>query len=79
MHELERLDTELELQPVLGQLAHKPQFDLAYNEDVEARLPALVGAITISLARTCTTLTPSLKNLDTDHWERATRIFDMLL
>lgn len=79
VHAFERLDAELELQPILDRLAQKPQLDPAYDEDVEARLPGLVGALTIARAKTFRTLTPSLKNPDTGHWARATAIFDRLL
>ncbi|GIX48405.1 MAG: hypothetical protein KatS3mg131_2616 [Candidatus Tectimicrobiota bacterium] len=69
----------LALSPILEKLAELPALDLAYSDEVEQQLPDLVGALTISLARTFKVLDPELKNPQTSHWERATAIFDMLL
>ncbi len=79
MREFKKMDVELELQPILDQIAGLPQVELDYDEEVEAHLPELVGAITVALARTFRALDPSLRNPQTEHWERAQHIFDQLL
>ncbi len=79
MREFKKMEVELELQPILDQLAGLPQVELDYDEEVEAHLPELVGAITVALARTFKALEPTLRNPQTEHWERAQRIFDQLL
>lgn len=79
VHEFKRLDIELELKPILDQLTTLPRLDLDYGEETEARLPGLVGALTISLAKTFKVLDPALKNPQTSHWDRAEEIFSMLL
>jgi hypothetical protein len=79
VHEFERMDEEVELRPILEQLAALPPLDLAYSEETEARLPGLVGGLSLALARTFNVLDPRLKNPQTGHWERAFRIFDLLL
>lgn len=79
MHAFKALDVELELSPILETLAQLPPLDLAYSEEVKERLPRIVGAITISLAKTFKVLDPNLKNPQSLHWERAIEIFNMLL
>ena len=79
IHEFERIDQEVELQPILDQLAARPQLDLSLSEEVEARLPAIVGGLAVALARTLKIIDPDVKNPQSRHWERAFRIFDLLL
>ncbi|RMH36826.1 MAG: DUF1931 family protein [Nitrospirae bacterium] len=79
MHAFKALDVELELSPILETLAQLPPLDLAYSEEVKERLPRIVGAITISLAKTFKVIDPDLKNPQSVHWERAIEIFNMLL
>jgi hypothetical protein len=52
---------------------------LAYSEETEARLPGIVGGLSLGLAHTFTVIDAKLKNPQTGHWERAFRIFDLLL
>ena len=79
IHDFERIDQEVELQPILDQLAARPQLDLSLSEEVEARLPAIVGGLAVALARTLKIIDPDVKNPQSRHWERAFRIFNLLL
>ncbi len=79
MHEFRTLEEEIELKPILESLARVPYFDVAVSEAVEARLPEIVGALIIVLARTMKVIDPSLKNPQSRHWEQAERIFSMLM
>jgi hypothetical protein len=79
IHDFERIDQEVELQPILDQLAAWPQLDLSLSEEVEARLPAIIGGLAVALARTLKIIDPDVKNPQSRHWERAFRIFDLLL
>ncbi|MEO7164651.1 MAG: DUF1931 family protein [Bdellovibrionia bacterium] len=45
----------------------------------QARLPAVVGGLSVALARTFKILDPQLKNPQTEQWNRVYRIFDQLL
>ena len=51
----------------------------ALSDETEARLPEIVGGITVALARTFKVIEPDLKNPETQHWERAVEIFNLLL
>jgi hypothetical protein len=79
IREFEKLDEDVELQQILEQLAALPPLDLTYSEETEARLPGIVGGLSLGLARTFKILDPKLKNPQTEQWERAFRIFDLLL
>jgi hypothetical protein len=79
IHEFERLDEEIELRPILDHLATRRPLDLAYGEDVEARLPEIVGGLSVALARTFNIIDSGLKNPSGVHWRRCFRIFNLLL
>lgn len=79
IHEFRQLDQELELAPILDQLAARPPLDLPYGSDTDAMFPAIVGGLTVALARSFKVLDPALKNPSTEHWEKSFQIFDLLL
>jgi hypothetical protein len=79
MHEFERIDEEVELEPILEHLAGRPQLDRAYSDETEARLPTIVGGLSVALARTLKLLDPDRRTPRSEDWERAFRIFDLLL
>ena len=79
IHEFRRIDEQIELQPILDQLAARPPLDLAYSEETEARFPEIAGGISVALAHSFKVIDPDLKNPQTKHWECALRIFDLLL
>src|ERR1700735_515205 len=43
MHTFRSMDEEIELRPILEHLAARPQLDLLYSEELEARLPHFAG------------------------------------
>jgi hypothetical protein len=53
--------------------------DLSLGEEVEARLPAIVGGLSVALAQTFRIIDPGLKNPQTEQWEGAFRVFNLLL
>jgi len=79
VHAFRALDEDIELQPVLAQLATWPPLDVTVSEETEARLPGLVGGLSVALARTIKIIDPEVKNPQSEHWERAFHIFGLLL
>ncbi|BCX88359.1 hypothetical protein MIN45_P0728 [Methylomarinovum tepidoasis] len=79
IHQFRKMDLALELQPILDQLAKLPPLELAYGEDVETRLPEIVGGLTYAMAKTFKIIDPALKNPQTEHWNRVADIFSLLL
>lgn len=76
--DFEKMDTELQLQPVLDRLARHPP-DVVFEVEAERRLPAVVGGLTVALARSLKVIDPKVRNPSSEHWERSTRLFDLLL
>lgn len=79
IHEFRAIDQEIELRPILDYIASRRPLDLACSVETEAQLPRIVGGISVALARTFKITDPTLKNPQTMQWERAIRIFDLLL
>ena len=79
IHAFREIDQDIELQPILEQLAAQPPLEVELGEEAQARLVAVVGGISLALARTFTILDPGVKNPSTGHWERSFRLFDLLL
>ena len=46
-----KLDEEVELDPILEQLAARPPLDMPYGEELEALFPAIVGGLSVALAQ----------------------------
>ncbi|HEB78313.1 MAG TPA: DUF1931 family protein [Methylothermaceae bacterium] len=79
IHQYRGLEIALELEPILAQLATLPPLDLAYSDEVEEKLPEIVGGLCYALAQTFRIIDPGVKNPLTEHWDRAIAIFDLLL
>ena len=75
IHEFQKIDEEIELEPILDQLTARPPLDLAYDEDIESQLPEVVGGLSVALARTFKIIDGALKIRQL----KAFRIFDLLM
>jgi hypothetical protein len=79
IQEFRRINEQIELEPVLAELATFPPLDVSLSVETEARLPVIVGGLSIALARTLKIIEPELPNPQSRHWERAFQVFDLLL
>jgi hypothetical protein len=79
IEEFRKLDEEVELDPILDQLAARPPLNLPYGEEMEALLPKIVGGLSVALARSFKIIDPTLKNPSTEHWQRSIQVFYLLL
>lgn len=79
IHAFGRMNEEIPLRPILDQLTELPQLDMARSADTDAELPVIAGGIAVALARSFRILDPELKNPQSVHWERAFRLFDLLV
>jgi hypothetical protein len=70
---------ELELAAILDQLAARPPLDLPYVKTLEVQFPAIMGGLSVALARSFKIIDPRLKNPSTEHWERSFQVFELLL
>jgi hypothetical protein len=73
------MESEIELEPILERLATRPQLDAAIGQETEARLPLIAGGVAVALAQSFTIVDPKVENPSTAQWERAQRIFDLLI
>jgi Domain of unknown function (DUF1931) len=79
IHAFRKLDEEIELRPILEELAKRPPLDLAVAEETEQALPEIAGGLTLALARAFTIIEPERRNPQTDQWVRVGALFDLLL
>lgn len=79
MHGFRALDEEIELQPLLDEMARRPPLELDYTDELEARLPDIAGGLGVALARSFKIIHPDLKNPQAQHWDQAFGLFDLLL
>jgi len=79
IHEFRALDEDVEVRPILDQLAKLPPLELDFSDEVTAGLPDVAGGLTIALARSFKIVDPDLKNPGTAEWERAFALFDLLV
>jgi hypothetical protein len=79
IRDFDQVQEEVDLEPSLQRPAVEPALDLSLAVETEAELPAIVGGLSLALARTFQVLDPEVRNPQTRQWERALRIFDLLL
>jgi len=79
IHRFRSLDTDIELRPVLEQLAVLPPLDRPLSDSSIARMPEIAGGLSLALARAFVLFDPRLANPQSRHWEQAFRTFDLLL
>lgn len=79
VYEFRHVDEQLGLVHILDELTARPQIDLDFSDDTDSRLPQIAGGLTIALARAFKLLDPNVRNPQTVQWERAFKLFDLLL
>jgi hypothetical protein len=79
MHAFRALDQDVELDPILEQLTRRPPLDLVYSDETKDELPYLAGGLGMALARTFPIIDEDLETLQPRHWDKAGRVFDVLL
>jgi len=79
IQDFKAMDEQLNLSTILEQLAGLPPLKLGYSEELTRRIPELVGGITVSLARVLRALNEQMKNPGAEEWEKAERIYEILL
>jgi hypothetical protein len=79
VHGFVRLDVETGLLPILDYLTSRPPLDLALSEETQSYLPAVAGGVTFALASLFGILNPGLRHPLTPEWEKAFKIFGLLI
>jgi hypothetical protein len=78
MHEFRRFDEEIELLPLLEQLAALSP-NITLSDEAGQRVPLLAGGLSVALGHTIRILRPEIKRPHAELWERAFRVVDLLL
>jgi hypothetical protein len=75
----EALDIDIGLERILHEAVPEPRSDLLFSEELEERLPVIAGGLSLAVARAFKIIDPKTKHPATQEWERAFRIFNLLL
>jgi hypothetical protein len=79
IHRFRQINAELQLSDYLAAMTGSPPSDLAIGDDTQARFSEIAGGLCLALAETFRIIDQKLKNPTTRDWERAYRLFDLLL
>jgi Domain of unknown function (DUF1931) len=79
IHGFGKLEEQIELEPVLADLAARPPLDITLAEETQAQLPLIFGGVSVALARTFPVIGAEPKAVHTGQWERVFRIFRLLV
>jgi hypothetical protein len=78
IHAFEDIDEEIELDSILDEMTARP-LDFAWSDLTEAQFPKIAGGLSVALARSFRIVDPDIKNPQAGDWERAFRLFDLIL
>lgn len=79
IHSFAKLEGEIELKAILDHITARPPLHLAMSVETESRLAEIAGGLSVPLARAFKLIDPGTRNPAIADWERAFRIFDLLL
>jgi hypothetical protein len=79
MQAFRRYDEQIELKPILDQLATYPPLERASSAGVQEMLPDVAGTLAMLAAHAMKILDPDVKNPDDAMWEKVVCLMDLLL
>jgi hypothetical protein len=79
IYEFRKLDADIELAGLLGELEMLPPLDLALSDEAESQLPEVAGGLTVALAKMIRILDPGLKSPHAADWDHAIKATDVLI
>jgi hypothetical protein len=79
IHEFRFVDDRTDVRPILQQKIVIPPEEWAIGDEAMDYLPDVAGGLSVALAKAFKLLDPELKNPQTQHWDRAFALFDLLL
>ena len=79
IHNFRKMDQDIELEPILDELAARPQLDVTLSEETTADLPRIAGGVSVALERAFKLLDTRLENPSSEHWDRAFQLFRLLM
>ena len=79
IQEFGALDEDIELKGILDHITARPPLHLAIGAETESKLADIAGGLSVVLAHTFKLVDPTVKNPMTEDWERAFKMFNLLL
>lgn len=79
IHRFRQVNADLQLTDYFSRLIGLPPSDLAIGDETLARFSEIAGGVCLALAESFKLLDPKLKNPTTQDWDRAYRLFELLL
>ena len=79
MHRFRELDEDIELGPILAEVAARPPLDAALDETLERELPEVFGGVSVALAQSFRLIDAELKAVHSEEWERAFNLFRLVI
>jgi hypothetical protein len=79
IHRFRLINADLQLTDYLVGMTGLPPIDLAIGDETQARFPEIAGGLCLALADAFKIIDQDLKNPTTRDWDRAYRLFDLLL
>ncbi len=79
MQKFKELEEALELQPILDHLAKLPPLKYGLEEELEKKLPDLVGTLIYVMANITKEFSPKDRTISAEEMEKAERILDLMI
>ena len=79
IHRFRKIDVDIELQPILEEVAARPPLDATLDEDLERQLPEVFGGVSVALAQSFNLIDAELKAVHSEEWERAFSLFRLVI
>ncbi len=79
IHKYRQPGQDVDVSPFPEGIATSPHLDLAPSEDVPEGMPNVAGGLGLAPAKCFKILDTKLKDPGTEHWDRAFRLFDLIL
>lgn len=75
----QRISQDVELDPILAEIAARPPLDISLSDDTASGLPALFGGISVQLAQLFRLTTGQNQAVHAREWDRAFAAFRILI
>jgi hypothetical protein len=79
MQDFELYEEEVDIEPILEQLATYPQLEREPSQEVIDLLPEIVGTLITVTTQLMTVVDPGISNPDSETWDRVTETMNLLI
>jgi hypothetical protein len=79
IREFGRLDDAEEIRDLLARTIRRPPGGVTFSDETKRLLPELFGGLSVALARSLRIIDPELTDPQSEHWERAFSLFQLLI